>query len=431
MISAVEKRRFRRGGTLRETRSYYLRYRVGTMPAAKWKSLGVSDKQAAQKLAQDFLAELQREQAGILEPRALREAARRPLKSLLEDFVADLEAKNRAGQYVRDVRTRLTRLFREAGWKQLADVGADSFQRWRSVHRHEFAAKTLNEYLATASNFLSWAERNGWAKGNLLKRVDRIDGRGRESYVRRALTDEELIRLIAVSGEYRGFLYHFAARTGLRRNEIRTLTWRDLHLDGECPFFVVKPSHAKNRTAQPLPFLPELVPVLKQWRDRAADACGLVFPKPLPRVRDMQRDLAAAGIPPRDAEGRIVDFHALRTTFNTYLHRNGVSLRIAQQLMRHSDPKLTGKVYLTESLLPTKETVRNLPALMSVPGYAQIYAQISGAEGRNVSQGDAVGAVLLILQPLENGGVWRYVTQPDASGGMVGPTGFEPVTKGL
>jgi integrase len=431
VIFKVQKRPSRQNGKLVETRCYYLRYRIGAMPSDKWKSLGVSDKQTANKLAQDFLAELQREEAGIIEPKLLRDAAKRPLKSLLEDFITDLETKNRAGQYIRDVRTRLGRLFTEARWNRFADITPEAFQRWRSAHRHEFAAKTLNEYLATASNFLRWSRRNGWLKFNPLKGVERIDGRGRESYVRRALTDDELRRLVAAGGEYRGFLYHFAARTGLRRNEIKTLTWRDLHLDDETPFFVVKVANAKNRTAQPLPLLPELVPTLKRWRALSGGPADPVFARTLPRVRDMARDLAAAGVVQKDAEGRLVDFHALRHTFNTFLQCNGVGLRIAQQLMRHSDPKLTGKVYLTESMLPTKDAIRSLPALLVGEGYTQIRAQISGADSPQPSLPVAVGHGFMLMQPVGVGGVWHAVSQAVASGGMVGPTGLEPVTKGL
>jgi len=38
MIFKIEKRRFRQGGKLLETRSYYLRYRIGDMPVDKWVS---------------------------------------------------------------------------------------------------------------------------------------------------------------------------------------------------------------------------------------------------------------------------------------------------------------------------------------------------------------------------------------------------------
>ena len=38
MFFSIEKRRFRRDGKVEETRSYYLRYRIGDMPVEKWVS---------------------------------------------------------------------------------------------------------------------------------------------------------------------------------------------------------------------------------------------------------------------------------------------------------------------------------------------------------------------------------------------------------
>ena len=69
MIFTIEKRRFRRGGKLEETRSYYLRYRIGDMPVDKWKSLGVTDKQVADQKAHKFIQEREREATGILNPK--------------------------------------------------------------------------------------------------------------------------------------------------------------------------------------------------------------------------------------------------------------------------------------------------------------------------------------------------------------------------
>jgi integrase/recombinase XerC len=38
-------------------------------------------------------------------------------------------------------------------------------------------------------------------------------------------------------------------------------------------------------------------------------------------------------------------FHDLRGTTATLLARNGVDLVIAQRILRHSDPRLTAKIY--------------------------------------------------------------------------------------
>jgi hypothetical protein len=69
------------------------------------------------------------------------------------------------------------------------------------------------------------------------------------------------------------------------------------------------------------------------------------------------------------------DFHPLRYTFNTWLQTNGVPPRMAQELMRYSDRRLTDQVYLDTSLLPLQETMR------SIDGFApltQILTYISG-----------------------------------------------------
>jgi len=55
MIFKVEKRHFRKNGELQTTRGYYLRYRIGDMPVDRWKSLGATDLQVANKKAQEFI----------------------------------------------------------------------------------------------------------------------------------------------------------------------------------------------------------------------------------------------------------------------------------------------------------------------------------------------------------------------------------------
>jgi len=61
-----------------------------------------------------------------------------------------------------------------------------------------------------------------------------------------------------------------------------------------------------------------------------------LFTVPQDFVRILDRDLAAAGIPKRDARGRTVDLHALRHAFGTHLSRSGVAPGTAQAAMRHS-----------------------------------------------------------------------------------------------
>jgi integrase len=88
----------------------------------------------------------------------------------------------------------------------------------------------------------------------------------------------------------------------------------------------------------------------------------------------VRADFDAAGIPARDAEGRCVDFHSLRTTFVTWLAMTGAHPRSAQALARHGSIDLTMNVYTDLRLVDLKGTVERLP-LPAVVGCGKVTAQ--------------------------------------------------------
>jgi integrase len=51
------------------------------------------------------------------------------------------------------------------------------------------------------------------------------------------------------------------------------------------------------------------------------------------------------GVTPRRGTGRKLDIHALRHTVATRLARTGAPLVQAQQILGHSDPRLTARTY--------------------------------------------------------------------------------------
>jgi hypothetical protein len=68
-----------------------------------------------------------------------------------------------------------------------------------------------------------------------------------------------------------------------------------------------------------------------------------------------------------DDTGRRVDSHALRVTFDSRLAASGTSLRTAMELMRHSDARLTTRIYTDPRLLDTAAAVNVLPRLVPPP----------------------------------------------------------------
>jgi len=154
-----------------------------------------------------------------------------------------------------------------------------------------------------------------------------------------------------------------AVCTGLRRSELKKLLWSDVKLDTPKPVVNVRKSIAKNSKDATIPLHVDVVVALRELRIGAQEEDS-VFSR-LPKIQTFRRDLKKAGIEYIDAQGRVADFHALRKTFGTNLHRKGVAPRVAMELMRHSDMRLTAKIYTDINQLPTAEAIQSLPGFGS------------------------------------------------------------------
>jgi hypothetical protein len=61
-------------------------------------------------------------------------------------------------------------------------------------------------------------------------------------------------------------------------------------------------------------------------------------------ARELDKDLAAAGIPKYTKAGKL-DFHALRVTYINLIIESGVTVKEAQALARHTTPQMTMNIY--------------------------------------------------------------------------------------
>ena len=85
--------------------------------------------------------------------------------------------------------------------------------------------------------------------------------------------------------------------------------------------------------------------------------------KTVPGIRVLQADLKYAGVEYGNRTIGYADFHALRKTLSTMMAAAGMSQRVRQAHMRHTDPRLTECTYMDESLLPVAEELSRLPAI--------------------------------------------------------------------
>ena len=367
------KMRFQRPGDTKETQQ----------------SLKVRDERTAQRLMADFITKEEREAAGILPSRKLREGANALLEKELVSYLQDLQAQHCAPKYVENTGLFIRKIARETGWKSVRDVCAGGFTAWRATKKQS-SPKTLNLYFGAVLSFLNWLVKSGKLPENPLAGVQSVR-EFKKVRERRAITDEEASRLLAVAPPERRIIYLMALHSGLRRNEMELLEWQDVHLDGPCPFIKLRAATTKNRKGDTVVLHPELHAELTKLRGASALPCSRVV-QMFSKLRLFQKDLAAAGIPFKDARGLRFDLHAMRMTFNTRMANGNVPTRVAMHAMRHSEERLTTKVYTDSSRLPVAAHVATLPALLAPAVVSARASGESAPKGNTGPQADTVGA---------------------------------------
>src|SRR4051794_21283908 len=112
----------------------------------------------------------------------------------------------------------------------------------------------------------------------------------------------------------RALLYRVAVETGLRMNELATLTRDCVDLEGTT--VTVRAANSKHRREDVLPIRPELVAVMEDHVKRKAGKAKVFNTPNRFRILDaFHADCQSAAIARSDVLGRVVDFHALRHTF--------------------------------------------------------------------------------------------------------------------
>jgi len=384
MTAYVFKPRRRKNGKSVESRLYSGRYRLPGQTKTTTVAFGVSDKQSAEAKLRNLIRDLEREAAGIIAPKRMRDAANKSLGDHLLDYVADLRARKRRAGYIASIEMRVRKLARECEWRQLIDVTAESFQKWRA--RQTLSAKTLNDYLAAGSELFGWLIRNEIASRNPLGCVRKVEVRGKERLRRRAFTPEEFASVIAVAGEYRLALLT-AYYTGLRRGELGQLRWADVLHKAEGTYIVVRAATAKNRLTKALYVPAWFAREVGRSKPTGAAEGDLILPAgKIPSIWVFRTLLKRAGVPYKDALGRQTDFHAIRRSLNTHLAQNGVDAHTRKEIMRHSELRLTLDVYTDPTALPTIAAMEKLPIFAELQQNAQIDAHNPDPAVHSVAQ---------------------------------------------
>jgi len=390
--------------------------------------LNTPDREIARKRLRDIVLETQREQEGIIAPKAVRTAAAASLGNLVNEYEADLQGRGLDGKHVHDSITRVRRMLAQTGWARLSDVRADAFVKWRASLA--CSAKTVKEYQVSACAFLNWLMRTDRLAVNPLAKVDKIDGRGKQVRASRTYTEPELARLFAVAGRY-AIGYQVLLYTARRWSEVHALVWGDLHLDEAEPFALFREGTTKDKDKCAVPLKAELAGQLRILRPTDCSSTDRALKGRLAKYDLFRKHLKRAGIEHRNALGSVLHLHSFRKTWQTLGVRYGVNQRAAQEVLGHSDANLTAKAYTDVPALGLNVEVAKVPWISAPGESAQRGAQKSAIPGHSPTLGGILAQLIPFMEKASGEELSHMLAFSDAPWRFLklgAGAGFEPAT---
>jgi hypothetical protein len=208
---------------------------------------------------------------------AERAAVSKPLSAHLDDWAKALTAKGCGHAHVDKVTNRVRRIVEGCGFRFYADIAASKVVTFlhglrqdtvEPEHKAEdgaivparvvkrgISAQTFNFYIVAVKGFCRWLVKDRRAHDNPLAHLEGLNVRLDRRHDRRALSADELRRLLqaaehgpdryGMSGHERAMLYELAVETGLRANELRSLTRASFDFD--VPAVTLQAAYSKRR----------------------------------------------------------------------------------------------------------------------------------------------------------------------------------------
>jgi integrase len=375
-MASVFKRKSDRG---RKLAPWRIKYKDAE---GRWRSAtGCTDKVKSEQMARALESEAALERQGLCDPKDVRRRGQgfRPFCEHLDEYHAAIKAKNATtrndgSKHANSTKTYIRWVAEAIAAERIADLTPSAVQGAIARLIDEGRSpRTCNAYITAVKGFTRWLWVDGRTTTDELAHLTKYNEEADRRRVRRPLNAEGLISLFqtaesgpevsGMSGPDRAMLYRLASGSGFRASELGSLVPESFKLDANPPVIEIQAGYTKNgKTA--LQIIPaELAEVLRPWVTQRPTGCP-VFALPEKTAKMLRSDLEAAGIAYKDAEGGVVDFHALRHTFITLLVGSGASVKVAQVLARHSTPTLTIGRYAHADTADRQSALAAFPSLV-------------------------------------------------------------------
>ena len=317
--------------------TFYLRYKDSTgktchQKIARTADIGLVE---ARKQARTLKAEI----ALGSDPRA-EEKARQAVLTFSEFFEQQYlpYVTPRKRSWGRDEELYRLRIKAVFGHKRLNQITRQQIQSFHTALMHEgLAAATCNHHIKLMKHALNLAVDWEMLDSNPVARVPLFH---EDNKIEHYLNDTELERLLTVLHANRNspvsLIALFLLSTGCRLNEVLSAKWSDVDLDKGV--FTIRATNSKSKRLRAVPLNGTALEVLKQLDTQERFEHLFInrkTGKPYVNITKVwQRLRTAAGL-------KHLRLHDLRHQYASFLVNNGRTLYEVQQILGHSDPKVT------------------------------------------------------------------------------------------
>ncbi len=450
---------------------WYITY---TTAAGERKTLvGTRDKAATERIAAKLEAEQAEYRHGSRDARAEQLGAheRAPIEKHLADFEAAMEGRGVTAKHVDNTLAYIRAVVKACSIENAADIDPVAVSAHAGdLLRRNKSRSGVNHRIGACKQFTRWLHHSHRLRFDPLAGLAKLNEQSDRRRKRRALSDDEAARLLAVtraskpwvwrvrgeggsiSGSERALLYELALGSGLRASELASLTTASFHLDDLSHASVtVDAGYSKHRREDHQPIRADLAGRLAEHlRGRAPGRPAFDMPPATKVALMLKADLDAARAAwlqevndnPEawkqrrqcgfcrycDDAGRYADFHALRHTYITRLARSGVHPSVAQKLARHGTIRLTMDHYTHTLVSDERAALATLPAIEPDDVPKAMSAKATGTDHGRADEADNVArkAQRLAQRAATN------TRHRESSSGLIGSIGKdEQVERGM
>ena len=263
------------------------------------------------------------EKHGLLSP--IRDVG---FDDLAEEYYKKVSAGKRSWRRDRLSLDHLKRYFRG---KMVSEISSKSVDDYKERRLRDVSGPTINREIGLLSNVFATAIRWHHANSNPVKGVARYE---ESEPVERILEPDEEERLMAASSPRLRRILTILTNTGLRRNELLSLRWKNVSL--QAGQIIVQKTNAKSKKMRIVPLNGAAIEALRA----IPKVHDLVFYNPATKTsfKDIKTAFHAAC---EDAGIEGLRLHDLRHTFASRLRRKGVDLGTIMKLLGHSTIAMT------------------------------------------------------------------------------------------